>query len=117
MAPTETIIDQARKLVAVLSVYVDFMPRNKKFTFGDRIITHALAMTENLVEAYYGPRNVKLDKINNANIKLELIRQILRILFEMQNHNVKKHAYLNREIDNLGVNLGGWRKQLRCGET
>jgi len=112
MTPKETIIDQSRKLFIVLSDYVDKMPRNLKFTVGDRIITNNLDLMECLIEAYYGKKNERLEKINKANVKLEIIRQIMRYLFETNRHNLKKHEHLNKELDTIGMNLGGWRKQL-----
>jgi hypothetical protein len=82
MSNSETTVDKARKLAGILSDYVEKMPREIKFTMGDRIILHGLAVMENVVEAYYGSGQAKMEKINSVNTKLEILRQ---------NHGSIKH--------------------------
>jgi hypothetical protein len=112
MGTSETVVDQARKLLGILSGYADKLPRDKKFTIGDRIIIISLELLETVVEAYYGERKIKVEKINRANIKLEILRQILRFLFESGAHDLKKHEDFNREINIIGTSIGAWRKQI-----
>jgi hypothetical protein len=112
MGHSETVIDKSRKLLGILSVYCEKLPRDKKFTTGDKIITIALNLLENIIQAYYGERRSKIEKISQANIKLEVLRQILRYLFETNVHDMKKHEHFNKEITSLGESIGAWRKQL-----
>jgi hypothetical protein len=113
MSSSETAVDKARKLTGILSDYVEKMPREIKFTLGDRILLHGIAVMEGVVEAYYGSGQMKIERLSGVNTKLEIIRQILRLLFEKNKHNLQKHEHLNREIDSLGVCIGAWRKSLR----
>jgi hypothetical protein len=112
MSSSETAVDKARKLTGILSDYVEKMPREIKFTMGDRILLHGIAIMECVIEAYYGSGKVKMERIDSANTKLEIIRQLLRLQFEKNRHDVRKHEHLNREIDAVGACIGAWRKSL-----
>jgi hypothetical protein len=50
---TETVVDQSRNLLGIIAVYVGKMPRDFKFTIGDRLLNRTIALIENVVEAYY----------------------------------------------------------------
>ncbi|MBN2189205.1 MAG: four helix bundle protein [Chitinispirillaceae bacterium] len=112
MSNAEIVVDAARRFVSILDDYTAGMPRDRKFTIGDRLITRALLLLETTVEAYYRPRALKKSSIAEANIHCEIIRQLLRLLFEKGYHNVKKHEYYSRELDAIGRSLGGWCRSL-----
>ena len=108
----ETVVDKSRKLFSVLDEYVARLPRDRKFTIGDRLLERGLTVMECVVEAFYGPRQAKPPLLKRVNIQLEVIRQLLRFLLESKTHDIKKHEHLNRTIDELGISIGGWLKTL-----
>jgi len=112
MSDAETVVDAARKFVSILDDYTASMPRDRKFTMGDRLLARGMLLLKTVVEAYYLPRHIKKPKIAEANVHCEIIRQILRLLFEKGLHNLKKHERYSRELDTIGKSLGGWLKSV-----
>jgi len=112
MEPTEHVVDLARGLFGIITAYVAKLPRDMKFTVGDRLVCKCIDILECVTSAYYGPRPERTALIDRANVYLEVIRQILRMLFETSAHSLQKHEHLNREIDELGRRLGAWKKSL-----
>jgi len=108
----ETAVDKSRKLLLVLDEYVARLPRDRKFTLGDRLLERGLDIIEEIVAAFYSPRQEKSRFLKRANINLEVIRQIARCLLENKTHDIRKHEHLNRAIDDLGTSVGGWLKSL-----
>ena len=112
MSNSETVVEASRRFLRILDEYVVKMPRDRKFTFGDRIINRGIDLLETVVDAYYSPRNLKHQKIAAANIHCEMLRQLLRMLYEQGVHDLKKHEHFTRELDAIGKSLGGWSKSI-----
>jgi hypothetical protein len=93
MSNAETVVDKSRGVLGILENYVAKMPRDKKFTIGDRLIDRGLSVLEGVTEAYYAPRNEKKERIRKINVQIEVLRQIIRYLFERNDHNLSKHEH------------------------
>jgi hypothetical protein len=111
-ARPETVVDQSRKLLEIIAVYVGKMPRDYKFTVGDRLLSRTLSILECVVEAYYSKSMEKNQLIRRANIHLEVLRQILRFCLEHGMHGIAKQEHFTREIETLGRTLGAWAKSI-----
>ncbi|OGJ87935.1 MAG: hypothetical protein A2268_01805 [Candidatus Raymondbacteria bacterium RifOxyA12_full_50_37] len=112
MGDSENVIEKCRSLLGILEMYVSKMPREHKFTMGDRIMHRGIMILEETVEAYYAQRQGKKERVLRINTHLEVLRQLLRLLFERDFHNLQKHEHFIREMDGLGRLLGGWAKSL-----
>lgn len=77
-------------------------PHRVRFTFADRINTHAIDMVEDLLEARYS--RDKREILKRANLRLEKIRVLLRLSHE-------SFEFAIRGVDETGRMLGGWIKQ------
>jgi hypothetical protein len=117
MPNAENAVDKSRKLLGVIDQYVIKLPRDRKFTIGNRLLDRGTTILESVTEASYGPREQKAALLRKVNIQLEVLRQLLRFLFEMNVHNLHKHEYFIREIDGLGAVVGGWIKSLGATPT
>jgi hypothetical protein len=110
----ESAVDLGRKLLGVIDLYVAKLPRDRKFTIGNRLLDRAITVLETVTQAYYSPRNQKAALLASVNINLEMLRQLLRFLFEAKVHDLRKHEHFSREIDELGRAVGGWSKSLKA---
>jgi hypothetical protein len=108
----ENAVDLSRALLGVVDAYVTKLPRDRKFTIGNRLLDRVITVLENATQAYYSPRSQKASLLNAININLEVIRQLLRFLYEVKVHDLQKHKHLNHGIDELGRAIGGWLKSL-----
>ena len=115
MPNAENAVDLSRKLLGVVDAYVAKLSRDRKFTIGNRLLDRTITVLETVAQAYYSPRPQKEVLLTTVNINLEMLRQLLRFLFEAQVHDLRKHEHFSREIDELGRCVGGWLKSLRPG--
>jgi len=112
MSSAETVVDQARKFVGIVDTYVAKMPRDTKFTLGDRLLVRSIDVLEMVTDAYYSPREAKRPLLRRANTQIEVVRQILRLLHETGRHDLRKHEHFSRELDAIGRAVGAWSKSL-----
>lgn len=112
MSQNETIIAKAHDFLYYMIPQLDKLPRNRKFLLGDRIENHILDLLELYVQALYSPRNKKPEFLKSANLKLEMLRHLIRICFEMKYINIKKYETISKQINEIGAMTGGWIKSL-----
>ena len=93
------------------------MPRDRKFTMGDRLLARGMLLLETVVEAYYLPRHIKKPKIAEANVHCEIIRQLLRLLFEKGIHISGKTMAVSPIKNNITgrFSMKGWFVSMKSG--
>ena len=84
-------------------------PREYKYVLGDRVMAHVLDIQDLLVKAAYSKR--KIDYLDEANTRLEQLRFLLRLTNELGGMANKGYAHVSKLVDDLGRQIGGWRKQ------
>lgn len=93
---------------------LDKLPKNRKFTLGDRMENAIFDVLLNLVEAAYS-RN-KRPVLERANLALEKLRFLLRICRDLGLLSQDKHRYAIQNLTEIGRMVGGWlRQQARKG--
>jgi len=117
MPNSENAVDLSRKLLGIIDAYVTKLPRERKFTIGNRLLDRSITVLETVTKAYYSPKADKLPLLRSVNTNLEVIRQLLRFLFEVKVHDLRKHEHFLRGIDELGICIGGWIKSLPHATT
>lgn len=85
---------------------VQKLPRNYKFTLGDRMLTMGLEVLERLIEATY--QRHATPALQAANLELEKLRFVLRMVFDLRLFDVRRYEYAARAIDETGRLIGGW---------
>jgi ABC-type transport system involved in cytochrome bd biosynthesis fused ATPase/permease subunit len=110
MEPTAelSIIQKTYDLVKWYVPIIQRLPRNYKFTLGDRLVNRLYDLLEGLTTAKYAHQ--KLAQLQALNIHLEIIRQQTRLLLDFQLISLKRYEYVVKLITEIGVELGGWIK-------
>jgi hypothetical protein len=62
MPNAENAVDVSRKLLGIIDAYVVKLPRDRKFTIGNRLLDRATLVLEIVTQAYYSPKAEKLKK-------------------------------------------------------
>lgn len=106
--PEPTVIQKAYDLVKWYVPLIEKLPRNTKFTLGDRITNRLYNLLDNLVAARYAQS--KLDLLHRANQDTNIIRYQTRLLLDFQLISVKRYEHASKLIEEIGVELGGWLK-------
>ncbi len=108
-----------RELDAIQKVYdfikwvapiINRFPRDQKFMVGDRLMNHWYDLLEILIEAKYSPKITRIELLHKANIKLEQIRFIHRLLKDNNMWNLKRHKFIIEQTNAVGISIGGWIK-------
>lgn len=87
------------------------LPRDHKFTLGNRIITELYELLEGLIQARYSQN--KLPQLETLNSRLDILRHQTRLLLEFRLLAVKRYEYAGQLLNAIGSDLGGWIKQQR----
>jgi hypothetical protein len=106
---TPKAIEDCHELLLWMIPQLDKFPRNHRFTLGDRIETGLLDVLEALVSAAY--RRDKSQDLDLANRRINVVRHLWRLAFELKIIAHKSYAYGSQKIVELGTQIGGWRKQ------
>lgn len=88
------------------------LPRDQKYLVGDRIQTKILDVLDTFVEAYYSPKVQKLPLLKSANIELEQLRYLIRMMHDLKLINHEKYGDISEKIDEIGKMCGGWLKSI-----
>jgi hypothetical protein len=76
---TPKAVEDTHKLLLWLIPQWDKLPRNRRFTLGDRIETIALHILENLLQVAYSRRDKKALFIQEANAQIAVLRHLWRL--------------------------------------
>lgn len=104
------IIQKTYDLIKWIVPIIDRLPRMHRFTLGDRIIDELYDLLDSLITARYA-RSGKLSALQALNTRLQVLRYQCRLLVDFQLISVKRYEYVHRQINEIGVELGGWIKQ------
>ncbi len=88
-------------------------PRSHRFTLGERMENVLLAVLESLVAAAYSASSEKQTLLKRANTKLEILRHLWRLAFELKIIPVRRFEHGAKLMDQLGRQIGGWLRSRR----
>lgn len=83
-------------------------PRNHRYGLGVRIENTLYDLLELLLEAKLSAQKKSL--LNKISLKLEELRFLVRLTFDLKLISATQHHAFTEQIDNLGKQLGGWIK-------
>ena len=84
-------------------------PKEYRYSLGERLNDNALDIIELLVQATYTREKARL--LDQANVKLERMRFLLRLSHELGALSTKGFEHVMKMVTELGRQIGGWRKQ------
>ena len=104
-----SVIQKTHDLIKWYVPFLEKLPRTYKFTVGERIIHHLYELLEGLIEAKYSHK--KTDILRKLNIKLDIVRHQTQLLQEFNLISLDNYQHVNKLINEVGTELGGWIKQ------
>ncbi len=110
MAKLETILTLTYDFLLYLIPQLSKYPRDQKFVLGDRIETLALDILDDVIVAYYSKQ--KLERLQNANLKLERLRFLIRLSHDLKLLSNQKYGVISQKINEIGGTVGNWQKSL-----
>ena len=104
------IIQKTYDLVKWYIPILNRLPRNHRFALGDRLVNNLYDLLEGLIQARYA-RNDKLTRLISLNTQLDILRYQTRLLYDFQLISAQRSKYINQQLNDIGIELGGWIKQ------
>ncbi len=111
-SPKETIVARAYDLLKAAIPVLNALPRNYKFTLGDRLQNHLCDLLESLIEAVYLPPAEKKPVLRQVNLRLEKIRFLFRLGYDLGLYHSPVYQRFVAQVDEIGRMTGGWLKTL-----
>ena len=83
-----------------------------RYSLGEKITNLFIELTELILIAGYSEKSQKLQILQKASIKLDLLKYFLQTAFELKAIDNQKLSNLIIPLGEVGRQLGGWTKQL-----
>ncbi len=107
------IIQKTYDLIKWYVPIINRLPRDHRFTLGERIIGVLYDLLEGFIRARYSRE--KLSQLQTSNIQLDILRHQTRLLRDFGLMKTERYEYVSRLINEIGTDLGGWIKQQNRG--
>ena len=88
------------------------MPKYDRYTIGEKIANTTLKFFEDLIHASRTDRKNKLNYLEWAATKLDLIKLLLRLSEDEKAISTKNYLSLSEKLQEVGKMLGGWIRSL-----
>ncbi len=108
---TPKAVQDCHNLLLWFTPHIDKFPNKRRFTLGKKIETTLLHVLELLITASYSHK--KYNELREANIKVELLRHLWRVAFELQGINSKSWQHGVELLIDLGRQIGGWLRSVK----
>jgi len=95
-----------------VSPIINRLPRDKKYTIGDRLLNRLYDVLEDLIKAKYRSRN-KLELLERANVGLEIVRFYQRLILSDNLWDRKRYQFASKSVNDMGKLLGKWEIQVK----
>lgn len=84
------------------------LPKTYKYTLGERIQLDAIEVIVNIYKANASIE--KLEYISKSREHIEIIRLMVRILYDTKQISLKRMIVINKKIEEISKQLVGWQK-------
>lgn len=109
---TTPLILKTYDLYKTFYAYLLLFPKKDKHTLGARCDVYLLNLLELLIAASNTTKDRKLPLIQQANIKLDTIKILIRLAKDVKAIDEKKYIILQSNVQEIGRMLGGWQRTL-----
>ena len=109
------IIQATTDLIRWFVPLLNRLPRDHRFSLGDRLVSGLYDLLEGLVTARYS--SVKLPRLESLAANLDLLQIQTRLLHDFHLIDERRYEHASRLLDGVGRQLTGWIGQRRRHET
>lgn len=113
MTHPENILTLTYDFLLYLIQQLSKFSRDQKFLLADRMQNLAHDVLDDFIVAYYsklGPE--KIERLRQANLKLERLRYCIRLSHDLKLISNEKYGKLSERVNAIGGTLGNWLKNL-----
>ncbi len=114
-SPPPRLVPVVLKLKETYGIWQDYLthfPKANRFTIGSKIDILFLDAIEYAFLASYNHTEAKMILLSRSISKVDLIKLLLQLSWEIKALDNKKYAHLSQRFEEVGKMLGGWKRQL-----
>lgn len=108
------IIQKTYDFYRELYLVVEKMPKKDKYSLGERLQKTTLDLLELVITASCLERVSKFTYLEKSSIKLDLIKILVRLTYEIKAIDNKKYLLLQGKLQEIGKMLGGWLRSIKA---
>lgn len=86
-------------------------PKSEKFVMAAEIRKSMYCILSLVVRA--NKKYYKKTTIQDLDIELEILKNFVRLSFDLKYINIKKYEFWSRQLDEIGKMIGGWIKSTK----
>ena len=104
------------KLIETYKIWQEFLPhfpKTSRYSLGAKIDNVFLETIELIFGSCSLSAQEKLSLLYRSSTKLDLLKFLLRIAWEIKSLDNKKFIAISENLDEVGKMLGGWIRQLK----
>lgn len=107
------VVLKLKEAYGVWQSYLTHFPKSNRFTLGSKIDDVFLRAIEYCFLASYSPLGEKIVIIDRAISRIDLIKLLLQLAWDIKALDSKKYITLSEYLSEIGKMLGGWKKQIQ----
>ncbi|MBU2101153.1 four helix bundle protein [Patescibacteria group bacterium] len=107
------IFKKAYSLYKDVHLYRSLVPKQDRYTLWQRCDNTSLDIIEGILLASGIPKDKKSAVLEEVSRKLNLLRILLRLAYDVKSIDNKKYIHLQSTVDEIGRMLGGWIKSTK----
>ena len=88
--------------------YLRFFTKIERYSVGGKIELIILDTIELLIKATQTENIEKIKFLKKADIKIQLLKLLVRLAYETKSIDIKKYVELEKYLNEIGKMLGGW---------
>ncbi len=104
------IFQKTYELYKLFYQFVVTFPKRDRYSLGQRLENSIIEFLEAIIKASQLTKIEKLPVLQNASIKLDVIKVLIRLCNDLRILDTKKYLTLQALIQEIGKMLGGWIK-------
>ena len=94
-------------------LYIDHFPKKSREVLSQKIESNILGLLELISKAGFSGQNEKIYSLTAASIKLDFLKVLFRLTFDLKIIDQKKYILLEEKLQEMGRMLGGWIKSIK----
>jgi len=107
-----SVVVRLKDTYGIWQEYLVHFPKQNRYTLGSKIDKVFLTSIEYCFLASYAPRDSKGILLERAISRVDLLKLLLQLAWEIQALDNKKYARISEQLSGIGRMLGGWKKGL-----
>ena len=107
------IIQKIYNFYKELYLAIEKMPKKNKYSLGEKLSKATFDLLELLIAASFHQKETKIAYLDRANVKLDLLKILIRLAEDIKALPTKKYLYLEELLQEIGKMLGGWIRSIR----